>query len=70
MEATKAEKALRYIKAIVDAWYNDTLVVVGNDEECNLGYGECTIDSAMGMISNHVYAGLQLDIPTPKYLKK
>lgn len=66
----KAEKALRCIKAIVDSWYNDTLVIVGNNEQCDPLHRIWMIDSVMGTISNHLHEGLGLDIPVPKYLFK
>lgn len=70
METAKAEKALHCIETIIDAWYNDRLVIVGNNEECDLSHGECIIDSVMGMISNHVYEGLGKDVPVPKYIMR
>ena len=56
------QKELLAIKAVVDAYFNESITVT-NDGTSNLVEHIYDIGDIMGIISNHAYAGLGLAIP-------
>ena len=58
-----AERALKAIRSIVDCYFNGTLSITAENDGLAFDYHLLGIRNVMGMISNHAYGGLGLDIP-------
>lgn len=54
------------LKAIVDAYYDMRIKVTMNNDDFNASNHVYNLDVIMGMISNNVYAGLELNVPARK----
>lgn len=56
-------KALKAIRAIIDAWQNGTIHITSVNEDFDPEHHQYDLSVIMGMISNHVHYGLGLEVP-------
>lgn len=60
---SQTEKSLKNIKSIIDSFYNCKYTISADKKPIDIKNHDYDLRVIMGMISNHVYEGLGLDIP-------
>lgn len=64
------ENNLKAIKRIVDSYYDDTITVTIGNDDFDSDNHIYDISVIMGMLSNHIYSALHLDIPNRMEVRK
>lgn len=60
----RSKRNLFLLKEIVDAYYNRRIHVTVNNDDFNVNSHTYDLNVIMGLISNYVYTGLGMNVPT------